>query len=68
MAWLLGQEGAETGVVLVGKVILLFLVSFPAHAPVVEWRLEPVWKEVNLCLEECVLKAYFVTEYVWKMK
>ena len=50
------------------KVILLFLVSLPAHAPVVEWELKPTFKEVNLCLRPCMLKAYFVTDYEWVRK
>lgn len=48
------------------KFLVLFLLSFPAHTPVVNWKLEPTWKEVNLCLHECVLKAYFVTNYEWR--
>lgn len=49
-----------------GKVVLLFLCSMPAHAPVPEWRLEPTeWQEVNLCLEECELKARWVIKYEW---
>lgn len=47
------------------KFLLLFLISLPAHTPVVEWTLVPTFKEVNMCLEECELKAYFVTDYRW---
>ena len=48
------------------KALLLLLVTFPAHAPVVEWRLEPTgFREVNLCLKECKLKAYHVSGYRW---
>ena len=43
------------------------LYALPAHAPVVEWRLEAVeWREVNLCLKDCGLRAGFVTGYQWR--
>lgn len=66
MAQLLGQEGEETGIVSVVKVVLLFIISLPAHTPVVQWTLVPTFKEVNMCLEECELKAYFVTGYSYE--
>lgn len=48
------------------KVVLLFIISLPAHTPVVQWTLVPTFKEVNMCLEECELKAYFVTGYSYE--
>lgn len=58
----------ENGERPVTKFLLLFLISLPAHTPVVQWTLVPTFKEVNMCLEECELKAGFVESYRWEAK